>query len=308
MRASTGAALAALTVFLSGCSGLLGPEPTASPPGVPAALSAPVAVVGTTGRPVRVGSLVAMVVGASAWPAAEQTLGPDLRGVAVRIRLSATDSPLELAASQFQLVSEETGLRYAAGARPGSGDLQLPIRLAAGTSIEGLLSFAPPRGGSFSLRIVVDRDLSARIPVGAIRSSSSSVAATAGAEAPTAMAVPCLKVGGGRWDPRGDDDRPPALDVEAVKVSNTCADARMIGGWTVHDEGRENAFVFPDGFTIPAGGEILIVSGTGTDDATTLHVGRTSGEIWGNAWPERAYLRNAAGELISDWSRYRKPG
>lgn len=310
MRLRSAAVVAALSLTIAGCASAERPAPTPTPPGVPAAASAPVAVFGTLGRPVSIGPLVATVIAAAPWPEAEQTLGSGLRGISVRVRLAAEGGDVSLDATRLQLVDQETGIRYAAGARPGSGDIRLPLVLARGSSIEGLVSFSPPPGGTFALRIVVSPGVSGKVVFGGFDGSSAAVAATPGAQAPVATVGgdACVKVGGGRWDPEGDDDLPPALDEESVKVTNSCAVSRTIGGWTLHDEGRDNVLVFPAGFTIPAGGSVIVYSGTGEDTDAVLHFGRTFGAVWDDAYPERAFLLDAEGRPVSDWSRFRAPG
>mgnify|MGYP003340232162 CR=1 FL=1 len=62
-----------------------------------------------------------------------------------------------------------------------------------------------------------------------------------------------------------------------------------------------------DGFTFAGGATVMLYSGTGVDTETKLYWGRTRGEVWGQSYPERAYLRDAAGRLVSDWSRFRAP-
>jgi hypothetical protein len=117
-------------------------------------------------------------------------------------------------------------------------------------------------------------------------------------------AAGCVRVVGGNWNPSGNENYPPALNAESVRIKNVCASAVGIGGWKLNDYGRIHTFTFPSGFKIGAGVTVTIYSGTGTRTATKLYWGRTYGAIWNNTPPERAYLRNAAGTVISSWSAY----
>lgn len=117
-------------------------------------------------------------------------------------------------------------------------------------------------------------------------------------------AASCVRITGGNWNPPGNENYLPALNAESVRIRNTCASAARIGGWKLHDYGRKHTFTFPSGFTIGPGVTVTIYSGRGTRTATRLYWGRTYGAIWNNTPPERAYLRNSAGTLVSSWSAY----
>ena len=63
-------------------------------------------------------------------------------------------------------------------------------------------------------------------------------------------------------------------------------------------------YSFPTGFSIRPGVTVTLFSGRGTRTATHLYWGRTSGEVWGNAYPERAYLRDSTGKTVSTFTLY----
>lgn len=117
-------------------------------------------------------------------------------------------------------------------------------------------------------------------------------------------AASCVRVVGGNWNPSGNENYPPALNAESVKIKNFCSTAKLLTGWKLHDYGRKHTFTFPYRFKVGAGVTVTIYSGRGTRTATRLYWGRTYGAIWNNTPPERAYLRNAAGTLVSSWSAY----
>jgi predicted lipoprotein with Yx(FWY)xxD motif len=124
---------------------------------------------------------------------------------------------------------------------------------------------------------------------------------------PTAIPAPapvCLRIVGGTWNPPGNDNRPPALNAESLKIKNVCTTAKSLTGWRVLDNRAAHVYRFPTGFSIGPGVTLTLSSGRGTRTATHLYWGRASGEVWGNAFPERAYLRNAAGKTVSTFTRY----
>jgi hypothetical protein len=314
MRNATIALSAVLTIGLAACR-VAGPAEAPTPSAQPVAESERLPLAGQMGRPLALGPLTITVLGSADWPAAAQTLGTELRGVSVRVRLASRGSALQLDGTDFQLVDELTGLRYSAGPGvSGSRDLKLPVSIKAGATVEGLLNFTPTRGGRYGLRVVGLDGETALIPLGKIGSAAPAVvtpepsaAASPSASVATPGETPCILIGGGTWDPPGDDDRAPAIRQESVKLRNVCAESVAVGGWVVHDEGRDHSYTFADGFTFAGGATVMLYSGTGVDTETKLYWGRTRGEVWGQSYPERAYLRDAAGRLVSDWSRFRAP-
>jgi hypothetical protein len=122
--------------------------------------------------------------------------------------------------------------------------------------------------------------------------------------AANAPAAPCVTIVGGAWNPTGNDNHPPALNAESVKVRNSCATSQSLTGWRILDYKSAHVFRFPSGFSIRAHATVTVFSGRGTRSATRLYWGRTSGEVWGNTYPERAYLRDAAGRTVSTFTLY----
>jgi len=126
---------------------------------------------------------------------------------------------------------------------------------------------------------------------------------------PTAVAAPapvCLRIVGGTWNPPGNDNHPPALNAESVKIKNVCATAKSLTGWRILDNKAAHVYRFPTGFSIRPGVTVTLFSGRGTRTSTRLYFGRTSGEVWGNAFPERAHLRDAAGETVSTFTPWKR--
>jgi predicted lipoprotein with Yx(FWY)xxD motif len=124
---------------------------------------------------------------------------------------------------------------------------------------------------------------------------------------PTTVAAPapvCLRIVGGVWNPPGNDNHPPALNAESVKIKNVCTTTKSLTGWHIQDYKAAHVYRFPAGFAIRPGVTVTLFSGQGTRTTTHLYFGRTSGEVWGNAFPERAYLRDAAGKTVSTFTLY----
>ena len=123
--------------------------------------------------------------------------------------------------------------------------------------------------------------------------------------APTpAAAASCVRISGGRFDAFGNDNYMPYLNGEYIKIHNYCSTAKYLTGWHVHDYGNKHRYAFPSGFRIAARSTVTIYSGSGRRTSTRLYWGRSYGAVWNNKPPERAYLRNAAGTLVSSWSLY----
>jgi predicted lipoprotein with Yx(FWY)xxD motif len=123
--------------------------------------------------------------------------------------------------------------------------------------------------------------------------------ATAAAPAPAAV-----RIVGGNWNPPGNDNHPPALNAESVRIKNFSTSRKSLTGWRILDYRGTHVFRFPTGFSIGPGETVTVFSGRGTRTATHLYWGRTTGEVWGNAFPERAYLRDAAGRTVSTFTLY----
>jgi len=119
-----------------------------------------------------------------------------------------------------------------------------------------------------------------------------------------ASAASCVRISGGRFDAPGNDNYMPYLNGEYIKIHNYCSSAKYLTGWHLSDYGTKHRYAFPSGFRLTAYATVTVYSGTGTRTSTRLYWGRTYGAVWNNTPPERAYLRNAAGTLVSSWSLY----
>ena len=124
---------------------------------------------------------------------------------------------------------------------------------------------------------------------------------------PTAVPAPtpvCLRIVGGTWNPPGNDNHPPALNAESVRIKNVCTTTKSLTGWRILDYKAAHVYRFATGFSIRPGVAVTLFSGRGTRTTTHLYWGRTFGEVWGNAFPERAYLRDATGKTVSTFTLY----
>ena len=142
-----------------------------------------------------------------------------------------------------------------------------------------------------------------RASVGAILALALALAlASVAGIGPTSVdAASCVRISGGRFDAPGNDNLASKLNGEYVRIKNYCSSTKSLSGWRLHDHGKKHTYTFASGFSIKAGVTVTVYSGRGTDTPTKRYWGRTSGAIWNNDPPERAYLRNAAGVLMSSW-------
>jgi hypothetical protein len=124
------------------------------------------------------------------------------------------------------------------------------------------------------------------------------------AGASEALGASCVRIVGGRFDAPGNDNYAQYLNGEYVKFKNFCSTSKLLTGWRIHDYGRKHIYAIPSGFRIGAGVTVTLFSGRGTRTTTKLYWNRTYGAVWNNAPPERAYLRNGSGTLMSSWSLY----
>jgi hypothetical protein len=133
-----------------------------------------------------------------------------------------------------------------------------------------------------------------------------SVAAFGGSVAApsSADAASCVRISGGRFDAPGNDNYAAYLNGEYVRIKNYCSTAKYLTGYRIHDYGRKHTYYFRSGTRIAAYATITLYSGRGTNTSTRVYWGRTYGAVWNNTPPERAYLRNSAGTLLSSWSLY----
>lgn len=131
------------------------------------------------------------------------------------------------------------------------------------------------------------------------------IAGASQATAPAAGAASCgVKVVATNFDAPGDDNYMPQLNQEWVRIKNTCAGRQSIGSWKIHDYNKIHTYRFPSTLSLAGGASITLRSGKGTNTATTRYWQRSYGAVWNNTPPERAYLRNASGTLISSRSEY----
>ena len=121
---------------------------------------------------------------------------------------------------------------------------------------------------------------------------------------PATDAASCVRFVGGNFDAAGNDHY--NLNGEYVKFRNVCSTSKLLTGWKIHDYGKKHTFSIPTGFRIGAYATVTLYSGSGTRTSTKLFWRRPvgSGAVWNNTPPERAYLRNGAGTLMSSWSEY----
>jgi hypothetical protein len=126
----------------------------------------------------------------------------------------------------------------------------------------------------------------------------------AAAAPPVADAASCVRISGGNFNAPGDDNQAVNLNGEYVRIKNYCSAAQYLTGWRLHDYGTKHTYYFPSGFKIGAAVTVTIYTGRGTRTTTKLYWGRSYGAVWNNTPPERAYLRNGSGTLLSSWSPY----
>ena len=94
-------------------------------------------------------------------------------------------------------------------------------------------------------------------------------------------------------DAAGNDN--DNLNDEYVVLENTEDTAVDMSGWTLTDTAA-HTYTFPTGFTLPAGEEVTVHTGSGTDTNTDLYWGKESA-IWNNN-RDTVILRTADGTLI----------
>ncbi|WP_292366182.1 MULTISPECIES: MBL fold metallo-hydrolase [unclassified Methanoculleus] len=90
------------------------------------------------------------------------------------------------------------------------------------------------------------------------------------------------------------------LRDERITVTNAEETAVNLTGWTVTDEGTRNTYTFPI-FTLDAGADVTVHTGTGNDTATDLYWGRET-PVWNNDG-DLATLADANGTVVSTMER-----
>lgn len=90
------------------------------------------------------------------------------------------------------------------------------------------------------------------------------------------------------------------LQDEWIAVENAEETAVNLTGWSITDEGTRNTYTFPI-FTLDAGADVTVHTGTGNDTATDLYWGRETG-VWNNDG-DLATLADANGTVVSTMER-----
>lgn len=88
--------------------------------------------------------------------------------------------------------------------------------------------------------------------------------------------------------------------TEYVALENQGTSAAAMDAWTVKDEVGAT-YSFPSGFTLAAGATVKVYTGSGSDTASELYWGRGQA-VWNNSGGDTAYLLDAAGVLVDEWS------
>lgn len=89
------------------------------------------------------------------------------------------------------------------------------------------------------------------------------------------------------------------LTDEYLHVENRGNRTIDLSGWQIAD-GADHRYTVPDGVALAPGDELRIVTGSGTDDAETLHWG-ASDPIWNNDG-DVVRVWNTAGELVIEYT------
>ncbi|ODR81510.1 nuclease [Haladaptatus sp. W1] len=80
-------------------------------------------------------------------------------------------------------------------------------------------------------------------------------------------------------DAAGNDNN--NLNDEYVVFENPGTGSIDLSGWTVEDEAA-HTYAFPSGFTLDAGAQVTLHTGTGSDTSSDLYWGNTGTAIWNN--------------------------
>lgn len=85
------------------------------------------------------------------------------------------------------------------------------------------------------------------------------------------------------------------LNGEYITFENTGQEAIDMGGWTVEDEAN-HAYTVPDGFTLAAGDQVTLYTGSGDDTQSSLYWGSESA-VWNNDG-DTIYVRDDSGTVV----------
>lgn len=101
-----------------------------------------------------------------------------------------------------------------------------------------------------------------------------------------------------RWNPPGPDDE--NLNGEYLVIVNLAGRPADLGGFTLRDESSAHRYRFPPGWTLPAGGQAVVHSGSGQDRPGRLYWG-SDRPIWNNSG-DRAFLLYPSGGIAAYYS------
>ncbi|MFN8502468.1 lamin tail domain-containing protein [Kouleothrix sp.] len=135
-------------------------------------------------------------------------------------------------------------------------------------------------------------DVQAVRPIRRADENTLGIGAPAGtASAPGASAVGIAYI---EFDPPGSD-----VEGEYVRIQNTGPADIDLTGWALHDGAKKHVFTFP-AFTLPAGGEVLLWTKSGANDAANLYWGNRSA-IWNNTG-DTGVLLDASGAVVNRYT------
>jgi micrococcal nuclease len=108
-----------------------------------------------------------------------------------------------------------------------------------------------------------------------------------------------VRVGEIAPDPPGDDV--DNLNEEWVTIENREPRGIALSRWGIRDESARNRYEFPDGFVLPAGGDVRVRSGCGDDTDTDLHWCSQGAAVWNNDG-DTVFLIDPAGNVADSRS------
>ena len=114
-------------------------------------------------------------------------------------------------------------------------------------------------------------------------------------------AASCVRFVASNFDAAGNDH--DNENGEWVRIKNFCATSKSLSGWRIHDYNRIHTYTFASGVSIGPGKTITLYTGSGTNTSAKRYW-RMNAAVWNNSPPEYAYLKNAAGTLMSKRTEY----